>query len=363
MNEQTTKPNVPHAHVVVEKQAGSMIKITGEIPLEAVHLHRMRALRTLMASFELPGFRKGHVPEDMVLAQIGEMSLLEDATKTALSDAYVAIVEEQKLAVLGHPEVTVTQLAPGLPIGFSIVSAVYPDVVLPDYVKLAEKERVKHPDPETVTIADEDVDAEVARLQKIVAGTAMNADEATASEALPEPDDVFARSLGDFADLADLKAKIAKGMKMDKQEKARDKKRLAIVEGILAKTECEVPKVLVETELDQMVEGFKDRAHRAGLEWEQYLTTIEKTIEDLRKEWLPDAEKRAKMQIMFGELAKKEGIVPEQGAFEREVAHVLEHYTDAEEEAVKSYVRMQMTNERVLAFLEGSAPETPSEAK
>jgi FKBP-type peptidyl-prolyl cis-trans isomerase (trigger factor) len=79
-------------------------------------------------------------------------------------------------------------------------------------------------------------------------------------------------------------------------------------------------------------------------------------MEDLRKEWRVDAEKRAKLQVILSEIAKKESIEPDAARLDREVAHLLEHYPDAEEPAIRSYVTAQMLNELVFALLEGREP-------
>jgi len=73
----------------------------------------------------------------------------------------------------------------------------------------------------------------------------------------------------------------------------------------------------------------------------------------LRKEWRTDAEKRAKLQLVLSEIAKKEGIIPDLNRLEMEIKHLKEHYPDADENTVRSYVAAQMTNEKVFELLEG----------
>jgi FKBP-type peptidyl-prolyl cis-trans isomerase (trigger factor) len=87
---------------------------------------------------------------------------------------------------------------------------------------------------------------------------------------------------------------------------------------------------------------------------EDYLAKVEKTMDDLRKEWRPDAEKRAKLQVIMNEIAQKEHIHPDSNKLEREIKHVKEHYPDADERNIRTYVAAQMTNELVFELLEGS---------
>jgi len=88
------------------------------------------------------------------------------------------------------------------------------------------------------------------------------------------------------------------------------------------------------------------------LKTEDYLGHLKKTMEDLRKDWRTDAEKRAKLQIVMNKIAGVEKIEPEAEKMEAEVKHLLASYKDAKEERVREYVAMVLTNEKVFEFLE-----------
>jgi trigger factor len=142
-------------------------------------------------------------------------------------------------------------------------------------------------------------------------------------------------------------------MFVEKENKQKEKKRLTLAEVVINKSKVEVPNLFIEGELDQMMASFADRVKRAGMEMNVYLKQAKKNIEDLRKEWRTDAEKRAKLQLVFNEIAKKEMITPDTEKLLREVEHIKEHYPDADKESVAIYVTAQMTNEKVFEFLEG----------
>lgn len=357
------------SNITVTHKDGSEVEIKGEVPVDAVHGHRMKALRALAKDLELPGFRRGHVPVDMVLEHIGEARLMQETAERALSHVYPLIVAEHKLDVVGRPQVSITKLAPGNPLGFTITTAVYPEVTLPEYKKITEKELKQHDDPEAVSVSDEEVEAELKKLQEMMGeqgtgngeqaigdrgeGDTIEVSKDAEKKKLPELNDEFAKQLGSFETLDDLRATIKKGKLAEKQQKAHEKRRIALADAVLAKCTLEVPGVFVEGELDQLVASFEERVKRAGLEMDAYLKQAEKTVEDLRKEWRADAEKRAKLQIVLSEIAKAEGFSPNPERLEREVGHIKEHYQDAEEHAIRSYVGAQMLNEMVFAMLEG----------
>ncbi|MBP9760468.1 MAG: hypothetical protein KBD24_03855 [Candidatus Pacebacteria bacterium] len=364
----------------IEKKPGSEIEITGEVTVDAAHKHRIKAIRSIVRELELPGFRKGHVPEDMAMTHVGEMAIMQETAERAISETYAEIITDEKLDVIGRPNVTITKLASGNPIGFKITSAVFPEVTLPEYKKIATAEIAKHDDPEKTEVTDADIDGELKRLQQMLTPRGEVADdkmegledgedvtaskkEAKANEEpkSPEINDEFAQQLGDFKDLADLKEKIKKGMMLDKKQKAYEKRRLAIVDLILSKTKIDVPALFIEGELDQMVASFEERVERAGMQMSEYLKQIEKTMDDMRKEWRPDAEKRAKLQLVLGEIAKKEGIKPDTTKLDREVAHLKEHYPEADESTIRTYASSQMANNLVFALLEGRKVEDVEE--
>jgi trigger factor len=302
----------------IEKQGNSEVRITAEIPVSVVRAHRTKAMNALRKEFELDGFRKGHVPESMILEKIGEQGVLEEVADQVLGSAYAEIVEDNKLDVVGRPQVTVTKLAPENPIGFTITVAVYPEVSLPDYKKLAKDVRESVEDPEKVSVADGDVQKELERLHGMMTEGEKKSKEkdvekehkevADTKDAVAEDaplDDAFAQKMGDFKTLDELRAKIKEGMMIEKKQKAREKRRLAILDAILEKVDIALPNVFVEGELQQMYSEFSERVARAGMEMKEYLQHIQKTEEDIRKEWRTDAEKRAKVEVVLAEIAKK----------------------------------------------------------
>ncbi len=352
----TPKDAIQHyENVAINQKEHSEVEITGEIPTERVDFFRAKAIRAIRRDLEMPGFRKGHVPEDMVVQHVSEVKILQEAAEIGLADIYPRIIEEHDLDVVGRPKVSITKLAPGNPIGFTITSGVYPTVTLPEYMDIAKKELKEHTDPADEVVKDDEVDAELTRLRSMFATPAPKDEkgEESGEPVLPELDDDFAKKLGEFTGIEDLKDKMRQQLAIQKKEKAREKRRLAIANAIIAKSKLEVPEVFIEGELDQMVASFEDRVVRAGMTLEAYLEQSKKTIEEIRKEWQPDAEKRAKLQLIFNEIAKKEDIRPDPKKLDREVAHVKEHYPDANERSVRVYVLTQMVNELVFRKLEG----------
>ena len=361
----TTETNIEkhYGQCTIEKLDTSEVRIVADVPVSVVEKKRGAVIKKLLQSFELDGFRKGHVPEHMLLEKIGEQGVLEEIAEHVLAKAYIEIVQAHDVDVVGQPRVSVTKLAPGNPIEFTITVAVYPDVSLPDYRSIAETVRKNVADPDSVSVSAEDVQKELERLHEMMTKRDATGDDAEREkkaevETVDVPlDDAFAQKMGHFSTLDDLREKIREGMLMDKKQKAREKRRLAIVDAILEKVHVSVPDVFVDGELKQMFAEFSDRVTRAGMRMEEYLEQIQKTKENILTEWKADAEKRAVLQVVLSAIAKQENVDVDSSRLEREVAHIKEHYPDADEEQVRVYVVGQMRNEAVFSLLEGDAGE------
>jgi trigger factor len=98
---------------------------------------------------ELPGFRPGKAPRDMVLRKY-EKDILDEVKKRLISDSYRKAIEEQKLDVLGYPDIEEIQFARGQSLQFAATVETAPDFQLPEYKGLPVKKEVK-------TIGEEDI--------------------------------------------------------------------------------------------------------------------------------------------------------------------------------------------------------------
>ncbi len=123
----------------VEKLPDSEAQILGEITLDFLNECRKEALKHLNAHISLPGFRKGMVPEDILVKTVGEGGILEETAEVAISKEYVNILKESELKPITRPEIKILKLAPGIPLSFQITVATEPEFDLPDYKKIASE--------------------------------------------------------------------------------------------------------------------------------------------------------------------------------------------------------------------------------
>lgn len=366
----------------ITKEAGSQIKITGEIPEVELSKHRAAALKSLGENIKVDGFRPGHLPESVLVSKVGELNILSETAEKAIAAVYPHIISEHKIDAIGYPKVEITKIAPGNPLGFSITVAVMPEVTLPDYKKLAKDLNKIKPE---VTITDEDVEKQIQdilrqkaayeRLQKKAASgekeTHTHADgtvhegpahddegkpiEDIADLPIPELTDELVKTLGtpgQFENIEDFKNKLREHLTIEKNRDNDALHRAGLTDKIIEGSTVELPEVMIDLELNQMFAQMEEDIARAGLKMDDYLSHIKKTRDDLKKEWTPSAEKRARLQLVLNEIAKQEKIEPEKAKVEEEAKHLLEHYKDADKNRVLVYVASVLQNEAVMKFLE-----------
>jgi trigger factor len=142
----------------------------------------------------------------------------------------------------------------------------------------------------------------------------------------PELDDEFAASMGDFADVATLRADIRTRLERNALDKARHAFADRIIEYAVSNATLELPDVLVHQEVEVMHDEFRSGLARQGITEEAYLQVVEKTDADLHAEFRPQAEKRVKTLLVLSKIAELEGIDVPEGLVEAEIERGRERY-------------------------------------
>lgn len=344
-------------------------EIEGEINADIVQGFRAEAIKELGMQIKVDGFRPGHIPEKIIVDRFGEAALTEEAGRMALEKHYGEIVDKAvdkaKIKPLGSPAVTITKVAPGEAFGFKIKTALMPEVKLKGYEDVAKKVLKEH--KSEIDVAEKDIDEAIVELQKQVAHSdhhAKNPDDhghdSNGGEhnhdhgdlPLPEVNEDFIKKFGPFKSVEEFRGKIKESLELDKKRKDKEVKRLKIMDELLGKAEVKMPKLLVDSELGKMVNELGANISQMGLNIETYLKHIGKTIEQLREEWIPDAEKRAKTQLILNQIALDEKITVSPEEIQKEVEQIMNYYKDADKTRAEIYVETVLLNEKVWQWLE-----------
>ncbi|HEY4476664.1 MAG TPA: trigger factor [Candidatus Paceibacterota bacterium] len=292
----------------IKKLPQSTVELRGEIATELFESYRAPALAKLAQEVKLPGFRPGHIPNEVLTRELGEETVLRRMAELALNQHYPKLLAENKIDALGRPSISITKIAAGNPLGFIITTAIYPEIILPDYRKLAREALVDgkkgSPSPEGEPLAPEIV--------------------------------------------------------TDEESKARDKRRLQIIEKIISATPIDLPTILINSELETMLAEMKHEVSKMGLPFDQYLTHLKKTELELKKEWESPAEKRVKTGLVLAAIAQAEKIEVPENELEQEVKNLLAQQPKTDPTRARAYLAGLMINERVFRWLEEQTQKDPS---
>lgn len=351
--------------------------IKGEVPFSALRPYRARALAHLGKNLVIDGFRKGNIPEAVLLQHVGEHAVLTHMATYALQRIYPAIIEEHELEVIGRPQITLSTLTPEQPLAFTATVTLMPTVSLPDFKAIAKEKNTHRPSSQ---VSNEEVEEQItdilrqkAAYEKLQKSAAKNkgeeqealpttppeeaagdsTDEAPPSQ--PELTDTLVATLGrpgQFTDVADFKAKVREHLHITKTKEDAAQHRAAITDAIIDATDVPLPELLIQAELEQLFSQMEHDLARAQLSMEAYLSHIQKTREELAAQWEPGARKRAKLQLILSAIAREEEILPDPARVTGDVEAFAKAHPQANKKQVEAYFTTTHTNEAVLAMLE-----------
>ncbi|WP_297739579.1 trigger factor [uncultured Tessaracoccus sp.] len=120
----------------IEQLNPTRVKLTVEIPFTDLKPHLDKAYKDIAGQVNIPGFRKGKVPAQVIDQRFGRGVVLQEAINDAMPGAYGAAVEEHKLFPLSQPDIEVTKLEDNELVEFTAELDVRPDFDLPDFKKI-----------------------------------------------------------------------------------------------------------------------------------------------------------------------------------------------------------------------------------
>ena len=177
---------------------------------------------------------------------------------------------------------------------------------------------------------------------------------------LPPIDDEFAKTVANLPTLDELKKRVEQNIKEEKKHREQQRYERALLEEIIGKSEFgELPVFLVNNELDRMSHELRHDVERRGMKYDNYLSSIKKTEESLRQEFLPEAEKRIKSALILREIGQKEGIEVTNEEIDRIITEEEKHLAD-QPEALKNlqtagyrdYLRTITHNQKVITAID-----------
>ena len=157
---------------------------------------------------------------------------------------------------------------------------------------------------------------------------------------VPELDDEFAKDVSEFETLDELKADI-RAKALEKAQKQIDTTfENACVEKAAENTTVDMPKALIESELDNQMERFAYQLQMSGYSVEQYAKMMGGDLSTMRNAFRPAAEKQAKINVTLEKIIEVEGITVSDEDVEAEYAALAEQYS-LEADKVKTMIPVE----------------------
>jgi len=386
--------------VTNEKTENSQVFLTIEMEPTEMEESLENSYRRLVKKVNVPGFRRGKAPRDVLERHVGQESLLRDTVDELVPEAYERALEEQEIEAFAPPQIEVTQTDP---IIFKAVVPLKPVVKLGDYHSIQLE-----PDP--VEVTEENIDAVIEQLRHQHAtwepverpadtgdlltlevestvedepfinqkgaqyqitpdssapapGFAeqligINKDEEKEfklqlpedhtrtelagkeasfkvkvseikQENLPEVTDEFTGQVDpEFKTVDELRQRITTDMNLRAEESAKRDFEAQAVDAVVELAELEYPPILLESEVHRLIDEQSTRLQMQGANLEQYLSSINKTEEELHEEMHPVAEKRVAQSLVLGKIAEEEKIEVNDSEVDAEIEEMTQNATE-----------------------------------
>lgn len=231
----------------IAKSDDGTIQINFTIPHSSIKKAKEEVAKEEAKNVNIPGFRPGKAPLDKVLEKIPENELLEKSLSKILPNLLTSAVEKHK-----------------------IVPAIYPKFEL---VSAKENE-------------DWQIRAVTCELPKIELGN-------------------YKKGLSSLKKVSTIWTP-GKEKGGDTKEPTREENEQSIMKYLLESIKFEIPKVLIDEEVNNRLSKLLERIEKLGLTLESYLTSINKSAQSLRKEYETQAKNSLAIDLILTEISKLE---------------------------------------------------------
>jgi len=170
------------------------------------------------------------------------------------------------------------------------------------------------------------------------------------SRALPELNDEFAQSIGDFDSLTDLQAAIKTNLERQTKENYDNEYDEELLSQIIDQSKIDYPPQMLDEEIDLVSRRLERQLEAQNLDLETYLLTQGMSEEEFREETTPVAENRLKRTLVLLEISKAEDIQLDEKKLQNETERTIDSLT----RVMSASDKRKMRSEGVMANLAGN---------
>ncbi len=181
---------------------------------------------------------------------------------------------------------------------------------------------------------------------------------------LPELNDEFAEDVSEFSTLDEYKTSIQDKLKKEKEEKAKQIQSDKLLDAAIANCTMDVPQVMYDNKIEQMMREFEENITRQGLTMDIYCKYMGTTKEAVRENFRETSEKSVRARLMLEQIVKEENLTVSEEALTEEIGKFGESYgIDAQKmiemfrQEDKEALKEDMLVKEALKLIEDSAEE------
>ena len=146
------------------------------------------------------------------------------------------------------------------------------------------------------------------------------------NKVLPELNDEFVAANSSFKTVDELKADVRANLEKQAEQKAENERRVQAIDTAVDNAKVDIPAVMIEDRINQMIEEFAMRLKQQGMEMEQYLQYAGSNLEAMREQYKEVAAKNVKTDLVLEAVAKAEGFQVSAADLEAEIAMMSKMY-------------------------------------
>ena len=184
---------------------------------------------------------------------------------------------------------------------------------------------------------------------------------------LPELDDEFAKDVSEFDTFDEYKADVKAKLEKKSEKEAENSVEEQIIDALVKNLEAEIPEVMFENEAENFVRDYDSRLRMQGLDLNTYCKYTGQTLESLREQFKPMAERQVKTRLALEKVVELENIVASDEEAEAEYQNLATAYNMPVDEVKKfvdaDAVKADLCVKKAVDFVKTNAKVTKARKK
>ena len=165
---------------------------------------------------------------------------------------------------------------------------------------------------------------------------------------LPEQDDEFAKDVSEFDTLDALKEDLKKKALERKEKAANDDVENQLLDQLIEGLKGDIPEAMFKNREEQSLKDFEYRLQMQGMQLDMYLKYTGATVDDLKKEFRPQAERQVKVRLALEKIAELEKLTATEEDLNKEYETIAQSYGMKAEEVKKAVPAAELTEDIVV---------------